>query len=165
MGPKCHCTRLKSDLTIKFSSDSGITMQSFLKKFERVIVVSLITMMVVVVVLATIELGWLIIRDIITPPIIILEIDELLEIFGFFLLVLIGIELLETIKAYLATNVIHVEIVLEVALIAIARKVIILDIDKYESLTLVGIAALISAVSLAFFVIKRHTKPNEKVRR
>ena len=93
------------------------------------------------------------------------EIDELLEIFGFFLLVLIGIELLETIKAYLATNVIHVEIVLEVALIAIARKVIILDIDKYESLTLVGIAALISAVSLAFLVIKRHTKPNEKVRR
>ncbi|MGD8286385.1 MAG: phosphate-starvation-inducible PsiE family protein, partial [Desulfobacterales bacterium] len=104
-------------------------MQAFLKIFEQVIVVSLIAMMVIVVVLATIELGWIIIRDIITHPIILLEIDELLEIFGFFLLVLIGIELLETIKAYLATNVIHVEIVLEVALIAIARKVIILDID------------------------------------
>jgi uncharacterized membrane protein (DUF373 family) len=137
-------------------------MQAFLKKFERIIVVSLITMMVIVVVLATIELGWLILRDIITPPIIILEIDELLEIFGFFLLVLIGIELLETIKAYLFTNVVHVEIVLEVALIAIARTVIILDIKKYESLTLVGIAALISSVALAFFVIKRHTKQNEK---
>jgi uncharacterized membrane protein (DUF373 family) len=140
-------------------------MQTFLKKFERVIVVSLITMMVVVVVLATIELGWLIIRDIITPPIIILDLDELLEIFGFFLLVLIGIELLETIKAYLATSVIHVEIVLEVALIAIARKVIILDIGKYESLTLVGIAALISAVALAYFVIKRQMKKSEKVSR
>ena len=140
----------------------GYHMQSFLKKFEHIIVLSLITMMVIVVVLATIELGWVIIRDIITPPIILLEIDELLEIFGFFLLVLIGIELLETIKAYLITNVVHVEIVLEVALIAIARKVIILDIDKYESLTLVGIAALISAVSLAFFVIKRHTKQNDK---
>ena len=46
-------------------------------------------------------------------------------------------------------------IVLEVALIAIARKVIILDIEKYDSLTLVGMAALISAVALAFFVIKR----------
>jgi len=137
-------------------------MQAFLKKFERIIVVSLITMMVIVVVLATIELGWVILRDIITPPIIILEIDELLEIFGFFLLVLIGIELLETIKAYLITNVVHVEIVLEVALIAIARKVIILDIKKYESLTLVGIAALISSVALAFFVIKRHIKQIEK---
>ena len=124
--------------------------------------VSLITMMVIVVVLATIELGWVIIRDIITPPIILLEIDELLEIFGFFLLVLIGIELLETIKAYLLTNVIHVEIVLEVALIAIARKVIILDLNKYESLTLVGIAALIAAVALAYLVIKRHIMPSNE---
>ena len=73
-----------------------------------------------------------------------------------------AIELLETIKAYLLTNVIHVEIVLEVALIAIARKVIILDLDKYESLTLVGIAALIAAVALAFLVIKLHIKPNHK---
>jgi len=137
-------------------------MQAFLKKFEHIIVLSLITMMVIVVVLATVELGWIIIRDIVTPPIILLEIEELLEIFGFFLLVLIGIELLETIKAYLLTNVIHVEIVLEVALIAIARKVIILDINKYESLTLVGIAALIAAVALAFLVIKRHVKPLNK---
>ena len=137
-------------------------MQAFLKKFEYVIVLSLIAMMVIVVVLTTVELGWLIIRDIITPPIILLEIDELLEIFGFFLLVLIGIELLETIKAYLMTNVVHVEIVLEVALIAIARKVIILDISQYESLTLIGVAALISAVGLAFLVIKRHIKRSEK---
>ena len=119
---------------------------------------SLITMMVIVVVLATVELGWIIIRDIVTPPIILLEIDELLEIFGFFLLVLIGIELLETIKADLLTNVSHVEIVLEGAQIAIARKVIILDLNKYESLTLVGIAALIAAVALAYLVIKRHIK-------
>jgi uncharacterized membrane protein (DUF373 family) len=131
-------------------------MQDFLKKFEHIIVLSLILMMVIVVVLTTVELGWIIIRDIITPPIILLEINELLEIFGFFLLVLIGIELLETIKAYLMTSVVHVEIVLEVALIAIARKVIILDIGEYDSLTLVGVAALISAVSLAFWVTKRH---------
>ena len=137
-------------------------MKAFIKKFEHIIVLSLITMMVIVVVLAAVELGWIIIRDIITPPIILLEIDELLEIFGFFLLVLIGIELLETIKAYLLTNVIHVEIVLEVALIAIARKVIILDINKYESLTLVGIAALIAAVALAYLVIKRHITPSNE---
>jgi uncharacterized membrane protein (DUF373 family) len=136
-------------------------LQVFLKKFERFILLSLIMMMVIVVVLATIELGWIILRDIVTPPVILLEIEELLEIFGFFLLVLIGIELLETIKAYLTTKIVHVEVVLEVALIAIARKVIILDIGKYESLTLVGIAALIAAVSLAFRVIRRHIQQSE----
>ena len=35
---------------------------------------------------------------------------------------------------------VHVEIVLEVALIAIARKVIILDLEKYDGVTLIGMA-------------------------
>ena len=130
-------------------------MHGFLKKFEQFVIVSLISMMVLVVLLATIELGWIIIKDIITPPIILLEISELLEIFGFFLLVLIGVELLETIKAYLLTKVVHVEIVLEVALIAIARKVIILDLEKYDSLTILGMAGLILAVAGAFYVVRR----------
>ena len=49
-------------------------MKEFLYQFERVVVVSLIVMMVVVVFLSTIELGWIIIKDIFTPPIILLEI-------------------------------------------------------------------------------------------
>jgi uncharacterized membrane protein (DUF373 family) len=133
--------------------DSG--MIHFLKKFERGIVHVLIALMMLVVLLATVELGWIIARDIITPPIVLLEIEELLEIFGFFLLVLIGVELLETIKAYLVEQVIHVEIVLEVSLIAIARKVIILDLEKYSELTLIGIAALILAIAAAVYAVKR----------
>lgn len=130
-------------------------MIKFLKKFEQGIVHILIGMMMLVVLLATVELGWIIVRDIVTPPVILLEIGELLEIFGFFLLVLIGVELLETIKAYLVEQVIHVEIVLEVALIAIARKVIILDLEKYSELTLVGIAALILSIAAAVYAVKR----------
>ena len=134
-------------------------MKNFLSKFEYGIVVALIVMMVLVVFLATVELGWIIVKDIITPPVFYLEIDQLLEIFGFFLLILIGVELLETIKAYLNTNVIHVEVVLEVALIAIARKVIILDLHKYSELTLVGIAALILTLALAYFLLKSRFAP------
>jgi uncharacterized membrane protein (DUF373 family) len=110
-------------------------------------------MMTTVVLLATLALGWLIVKDIITPPVVLIEIDERLEIF--FLLVLIGVELLEIIKAYLIDKVVHVEIVLEVVLIAIASKVIILDLEKYSSLTLPGIASLILAVAIAFYAIKR----------
>lgn len=138
--------------------ESVLAMIDFLKKFEHVIIISLISMMALVVLLATVELGWIIITDIITPPIILLEIAELLEIFGFFLLVLIGVELLETIKAYLLKKVVHVEIVLEVALIAIARKVIILDLEKYESLTVLGIAGLILAVAAAFYTVRLKNK-------
>ena len=55
-----------------------------LKKFEKMIVVSLIVMMVFVVLISTIELAVLIIKDIIEPPRYWLGIDQLFEIFGFF---------------------------------------------------------------------------------
>jgi uncharacterized membrane protein (DUF373 family) len=126
-------------------------MLDMLKKFEKVITVTLVVLMAIVVLLATIELGWIIIKDIITPPVFLLEIDELLEIFGLFLLVLIGVELLETIKAYLKENVVHIEVVMTVAMIAIARKVIILDVKELPSMTLVGIAAIIVALAVAKF--------------
>jgi uncharacterized membrane protein (DUF373 family) len=124
-------------------------MSELLKKFEKAVTVTLVGLMALVVLLATIELGWVIINDIITPPVILLEIDELLDIFGLFLLVLIGVELLETIKTYLKENVVHIEVVLTVAMIAIARKVIILDVKDLSPMTLVGIAAIILALALA----------------
>jgi uncharacterized membrane protein (DUF373 family) len=132
-----------------------------LRIFENIIIYVLIVMMMIVILLATIELGWIIISDILTPPIVLLEITELLDIFGFVLLVLIGIELLETIKAYLIEHVIHVEIVLEVALIAIARKVIILEPKEFAPVTLLSIAALIVTLAAAVYVEKRarHSAP------
>jgi uncharacterized membrane protein (DUF373 family) len=135
------------------NKDNG--MFNLLKRFEHCIVVSLILMMMVVVLLSTIELGWLIVKDMITPPIVLLEIDELLELFGFFMLVLIGIELLETIRAYYVDHSVHAEIVIKVAIIAIARKIIILDVKDLPSLTLIGIAAIVLALSAAYFAIKR----------
>ena len=60
--------------------------------------------------------------------------------------------------AYLLEKVVHVEIVIEVALIAIARKVIILDVEKYSHLTVMGIAALILALAVAIYAIKRMLK-------
>jgi uncharacterized membrane protein (DUF373 family) len=123
---------------------------AFLKKFEHGVIVSLIIMMVLVVLISTIELAYIIVKDIFSPPLFWLEIEDLLDIFGFFLLILIGVELLETIKAYLAEKVVHSEIVLEVALIAITRKVIILDVKEYSGLSIIGIALLIVSIAIAY---------------
>jgi len=127
----------------------------YLEKGERVIVLSLLVMMVAVVFLSTVELGWIITKDIITPPVFLLDIDELLDIFGMFLLVLIGVELLETVKMYLTQKTVHVEVVFTVAMIAIARKVIILDIKEVPSLTLIGIGTIIVALSAGYYLITR----------
>ena len=136
-------------------------MIEYIKKFERVIIFSLVIMMVVVLLLSTIELGWIIIKDIFTPPIFLLEINELLEIFGLFMLVLIGVELLETIvRTYIHRSTEHVTIVVSVAIIAIARKVIILDTQEYSGGTLLGMAAIIVALSATYYMIKRETQQN-----
>jgi len=132
----------------------GVNMK-YLEKGERVIVLSLLVMMVAVVFLSTVELGWIITKDIITPPVFLLDIDELLDIFGMFLLVLIGVELLETVKMYLTQKTVHVEVVYTVAMIAIARKVIILDIKEVPSLTLIGIGTIIVALSAGYYLIAR----------
>jgi uncharacterized membrane protein (DUF373 family) len=136
-------------------------MLPLVKKVERAVILLLIVLMLAVVVLAAIELAWVIAKDIVSPPVIILEIAELLEIFGLFLLVLIGVELLEMIKVYLQENVVHVEVVFMVAMVAIARKVVILDVKTLSGLTLVGIAAVILALSAGYFLVKRTQQKRE----
>ena len=138
-------------------------MDRYLKWFERAVVFALIVMMSIVILLSTVELGWIIILDVITPPIILPQISELLEIFGFFLLILIGIELLETLRAYLVEHVVHVEVVLEVALIAIARKVIILEPKEMPGLTVFAIAALILALATGFSLVRRSRRRSSAV--
>ncbi len=132
-------------------------MLEFLKTFERAITSTLLGLMMIVVSLATLELTWIILQDIISPPVFLLGISELLDIFALFLLVLIGVELLETIKAYLKESVVHFDVVLSVAMIAIARKVIILDVKELPGMTLVGIAAIILALAAAKYFYRRAT--------
>ncbi len=132
-----------------------------LKKFEKIMIQALMVMMAIVLGLATLDLGWLIVKDIRESRYFLLSIDQLLEIFGLFMLVLIGIELLETImKTYITQGEPHYEVVLSVAIIAIARKVIILDLKDVDSLSLLGIALIILALTGGYFLMKRSQNRN-----
>lgn len=68
---------------------------------------------------------------------------------------LIGIELLDTIKVYFKENVVHIEVVVLVAIIAIARNVVILKAEELPGETLLGIAAIIVALAVAYFLIRK----------
>ena len=127
-------------------------MLDYLKKLERLIVAGLMLMMSAVILLSALELGWILIQDVISPPLMILEIGELLELFGFFLLVLIGIELLETIKNYYEKGKIDLGVIFTVALIALSRKIIILEPEKYDPLSLIGIGVLILGLVVGYWV-------------
>jgi uncharacterized membrane protein (DUF373 family) len=124
------------------------------KRFERVIVLVLILFLMVVVAISTVELGWVLFGDLSSVREILLDPEEMFGLFGFFLLVLIGLELLTTLKVHIQKGVVHVEVVLEVALIAIAQKIILLDTSRYAPASLLGLAALVLVLAMAFRLIR-----------
>ena len=126
-------------------------METIITRVQRLTVYGMVFLLIIVVVLSSAHLGLLIVEEILKPPRGFIPVQGLLEIFGYFLLVLIGVELLETLKAYVKRDTIHVRVVIEVALIAMARKVIIEEPNNVSSLTLFGIASLILALGVAFY--------------
>jgi uncharacterized membrane protein (DUF373 family) len=86
------------------------------------------------------------------------------EILALFLSVLIAIELLDSVRTYFGEHHLHVETVVSVAVIAVARKIIILDLHAYESLTILSLAAVVIAVCAGYYLVRKsHGHLNEDV--
>ncbi|HYB77001.1 MAG TPA: phosphate-starvation-inducible PsiE family protein [Candidatus Bathyarchaeia archaeon] len=132
-------------------------METLVTRVQTLVVVVLMVLLTLVLLLSTAHLGVLIAEEIWKPPRFLIPVQGLLDVFGYFLLVLIGVELLETLKGYIRKNVMHARVVLEVALIAIARKVVTTEPAAVSGLTLFGIAALILALGVAYFLEGRTT--------
>ncbi len=129
---------------------------------KRAVAFVLLVLMLVVVVIGTVELVVVIGRAILnssglTTSEFLLSEQGLLQIFGLFLNVLIALELIETVEVYFHESALHAETVILVALIAIARKAILLDLSYYEPATILGLAALTIALGVAYYLVKDRT--------
>lgn len=133
----------------------GNSRMEVIRWLEKSVIYTLLAMMMLTIIVSTVELGVIIYREFMAPPQWFLDIDNMLEIFGFFLMVVIGLELFETIRVYVEDNTIHVEVVLLVAIVAVARKVIIIDYNDIEPMMNFSIAALIITLSCGYYIIKR----------
>lgn len=130
-------------------------MEKVLSLFENIIIVVLLGLMMLAVFVSTIELGVILYQELMKPPKYLLDVKEMLEVFGFFLMVLIGLELLESIKAYLQEHRIPAKVVVLVALVAVSRKIIILDYKETSSDMLYGMSAVILSLSVSYFLVLR----------
>ena len=118
-------------------------MLGLLETIERIKMEALMLMMALVPGLATIDLAWILTRDTVKPPTLVLRVDQLLELLGAFMLVVIGIDLPETImNTCLTQGQPHHEVVLSVAIIAIAPKAITLDLDDRFLVSLTGLESI-----------------------
>jgi len=120
---------------------------------EKFIIRVLIILMLVAITLGTIELGRLLILEIFAPPVFLLDVSRLFEGFGLVLVILIGIELLKSMKMFLAEDKIKPELMVEVAVIALCNKVITLDTKHTTGAVLLSIAALLVGLSVGYFVL------------
>jgi len=134
-----------------FSENDKAKLTTLISRAQAITVTAIMLLLMIVVVLSTVHLGYLIAKEMWERPRFLIPVQGLLEVFGYFLLVLIGVELLETVKMYLKRDVIHVRVVIEVALIAMARKAITEEPHDVSPLTLFGIAALILVLAVASF--------------
>jgi uncharacterized membrane protein (DUF373 family) len=130
----------------------------YLERFEELVSRALLLMMAAVVLLTTVELGWILVKDVLTPPVLLLEIGEILELFGMFLLVLIGIELMHSVKIFIKRREIHLEAMLIVALVAVARKVIVLEPKELAPEAVLGLAAMALALTIGYYLVRRASR-------
>jgi uncharacterized membrane protein (DUF373 family) len=141
-------------------------------KFEKVVYAVLMALLMLVLATSLIDLVWLLYQSLIGSTPYLLETHELITVLGAFLLVLIGVELLDTIKAYFHENTIHVEIVVLLAIIAVARKVILLDptgMNGFEfGFELMGTGVIVICLAAGYYFLKKAGitigpgKPEEK---
>ena len=123
-------------------------------QFERLVAKVLSIMMLVVTMVIIVDLGIFLVKALLSTSPKGLFAGTLTEIFGLFLSVLIALEILENITAYLQKHVIQVELVIVTSLIAVARKIIILDLSKVSGVSLIGLAIAILALSISYGIVR-----------
>lgn len=133
---------------------------------KRIIAGILMVLMFLVVGVVTIEILYAFVVSILpggataTSEIVMSE-KEMLATLGLFLTVLIALELIETVEVYFRKHSIHVEIVVLVAIIALARKVIILDLTKYSPMVLFALGFLVVGLGATYFLVRRAAPVDE----
>jgi len=135
----------------KFSNDENFL--HFTESVEVIISKILSLAMIWVILLSVCDLLIFLAKELVNHTDNLLK-DTLFVIFGLFLNVLIALEILENITAYLKKHVIQVELVIVTSLIAVSRKIIILDLEKKTAADLIGLATAIFALSISYLIVR-----------
>jgi|TARA_R110000851_G_scaffold67191_3_gene151592 uncharacterized membrane protein (DUF373 family) len=115
----------------------------------------LAVLMVLVIFWSVADVVYVIYSKVIVPPYFLLDAEDILETFGAFMLVLIAVEIFINIRLYLGSNIIPVELVIATALMAVARKVIVLDLKLVSSEHIIGLALVTIALGISYWLVKQ----------
>lgn len=131
-----------------------------LKIIEGLVSKILSLLMVAVVLFSIYDLVILLIADFFLQPPEMLR-SRLFDIFGLFLNVLIALEILENVTAYLRKHSVQLELVIVTALTAVARKIVIFDLEKKSPEHLISMSVAVFMLALSYIIIRRNLRPEE----
>lgn len=136
--------------------------ERFIRVFEKTALSGVQLLLMVLIALGLLDLVYLLVRGVRANLMSIGSVGELhvamQKGFAGILLILIGLELIETVRAYLHGHRVRLEIVLIVAVIAVARHILDIQLEATNGVTLLGIAALILALTVGWFLIRQRER-------
>jgi len=127
---------------------------------ENIVSKVLSVALIVVIIVSLYDLVVILIKDLFTTEPVGFFSKTLIEIFGLFLNILIALELLENVTAYLRKHIVQVELVVVTALIAISRKIIIFDPNKYSKDDLIALTVGTLALAASYWLIRKVNRDN-----
>ena len=127
----------------------------FLHLLIRAAVKVLAVLMVLVIFWSIADVVYVLYETLRAPPVGLLDLNDILQTFGAFMAVLIAIEIFINIRLYLGTSVLPVQLVLATALMAIARKIIVLDLSLVTAEEIVGIALVTLALGVSYWLVRK----------
>lgn len=132
---------------------SGDRLITGLNQMIRLAIRLLAVLMVIVIFLCVADVAYVLYGKLLKPPVMLLNLDDIFVVFASFLAVLIAIEIFANITLYLRDDVIHVRLVIATALMAIARKVIVLDFDMVSPQYLYGVGLILLALRVTYWLV------------
>ncbi len=126
---------------------------SFIGRIENLVSKVLAIAMVLVTLVAVIDLCIFLVQELLREPSGFFS-TSLITLFGLFLNVLIALEILENITAYLRKHVIQLELVIVTSLTAVARKIIIFD-SKAANADIAGLALAVLCLAIGYWIVRR----------
>jgi uncharacterized membrane protein (DUF373 family) len=113
---------------------------------------ALAVLMVIVILFGVGDVIYVLYQRLSTPPIFVLKLGDILQIFGAFLAVLIAVEIFINITLYLRDDILHVRLVVATALMAIARKVIVFDFKEVDYQYVYASGVVVIALGVTYWL-------------
>lgn len=131
----------------------------FFEKFEVVVFYILSSVVILYIAIEVIELVFQIGKALVTlddtKTRLLISKEQTALILPVFFNILIAIELIDTFSLYIKEHHIKVQSILLIGLIAIGRKLLILDIGHSDGFSNLGLAAMILALSVGYYFVKK----------